>query len=118
MNPIIIPKHLLYIIDDDYYYALRVKHSLGKKYGQEVNVDVFRNAESSMEAMKKTNDKPHVLLMDHAQNREMIEKLGEYTVDTIMRISPETRIVILSDEKNKESAIKALAHGAQSFVIK
>ncbi len=118
MDPNIEITPTLYIVDNDYYYALRVKHSLGKKFGDHVNVNVFRDAESSVEAIKKTNFKPHVLIIDHSQNMEMAIKNGEHTVDAIKRISPNTRIVILSDEKSMDTAAKALAHGAQGFVLK
>ncbi len=111
-------KHYLFIIDADYYYALRVKHSLKMKYGEEVLVDIFSSAESSVETMKDISNKPHILLMDHTQNKQMPSENGEYAVDVIKRISPSTRIVILANEEDKESASKALGHGAQSFVLK
>ena len=120
MKPIvkIIPTHSLHIVDENEQYAHAVKHSLEEKFEGKVSVSVFRNAETSLESIKKLTDKPHVVLMDHAQNKEIPKENGRNTIEAIQQISPDTRIVILSDEENKEHAAKALAHGASDFVIK
>jgi len=114
----IIPKQNIYIIDEDYYYALTVKYSLNKKFGEEVAVHVFRNVESLIKELKKTDNKPEIVLMDHEQNKEIIIEGGKYTIEAVKEISPATTIIILSDEKDQEKAAKTLGHGAQNFVVK
>lgn len=111
-------KHSLYIIDADHYYALTVKQSLIKKYGEDIRVEVFKNAESALEEMKRTINKPHVVLIDYLQSKESANENGEYVIETIKKISPDAILVILSSEKNEDNALRLLAHGAQRFVLK
>jgi len=114
----IIPKQDLYIVDNDYYYALTVKYSLNKKFGEEVSVHVFRSVESFLQEIKRAAGKPRIVLMDHEQNKEIISENVKYALDAILKISKETTIIILSDEENKDHAVKTLAHGAHAFVVK
>jgi DNA-binding NarL/FixJ family response regulator len=110
-------KHNLYILDDA-RYALRIKLSLAQKFGEELNMHVFQDANAAFEALERDAEKPLVILMDHAQNRQVTKSNGKNVLNLIQKISPETRIVVLSDEANKEKAFKLLAEGAHDFVLK
>lgn len=113
-----LPKPNLYLVDSDHFFTDTVKKSIEKKFGDEINVNVYTSAESSIEAMKKANAKPHVVVMDHTQNKTIINENNELAVKAIRRISPEAGIVILSNENNKDIAENALAQGAHNFVTK
>ncbi|HWY35468.1 MAG TPA: hypothetical protein VNX68_12555, partial [Nitrosopumilaceae archaeon] len=109
--------HHLYIVSDS-QYALNVKKSLQKKFGEEVFLTVFHDAESSLEGLRKSMDKPHLVLLDYEQNKKMPGKDQEYVVNIMQNINPDTKIIILADEKNREAGARVLAHGAHGFVIK
>ena len=113
----LVPKHNLYIVDDN-HYATGIKHSVEKQFGKEVNVNIFNTIESSIDAIKKSKDFPHVILIDYSKNKRIIDEQNEYAVDVIQRISPDTQIVILSSENTKETALKVLGYGAHCFVLK
>ena len=113
----IIPKHHIYIVDDA-QYAEKIKQSLHNKFGEEVFVSIFHDAESSVNELRKSVDKPQLAIMDYSKNSRVGNEKGEYIVDLIQKISPETGILILSDEKHIQPAARVLAHGAHGFVEK
>ena len=46
------------------------------------------------------------------------EKDPSHAVDRIKEISPETVVIMISDEEDMESALKALRYGAYDYVMK
>ena len=108
----------LFIVDYDYYYSLSLKHSLEKKFGDSMHVELFRSGESCLEALRVSDEKPDVILLDYIENKELNKDNGEHTVDHIREISPDISIIILSTKKHADRAVKALGYGAHDYVMK
>lgn len=114
----IVPKFHLFIVDNDYYNGLTVKQCLEENLGEEITVRVFPDAESCLQTMQRTQEKPAVVILEYSENKRLNDERGEHMVDKVKELSPEAAIIICSDKRNSEHAIKALAYGANDFVIK
>lgn len=114
----IIPKFKIHIVDNDYTNGLSVKTSLEKSLGPEVSVQVFPNAESCLEVIKKSEEKPAVVLIEYTENKRLNDEQGAHMVDHVKKLSAEAAIIVFADKANSARATKALAYGAHDFVIK
>jgi DNA-binding NtrC family response regulator len=108
----------LFIVDDDVQYGQSLKDSLEKEFQEKVDVRVFPTGESMIEEIEIAEKKPQVVLLDYLGNKPLNPNSDKHIVDDISRVSPNTGIIMLSDKKYEDRAMKALAYGAHDFVVK
>ncbi len=108
----------LFIVDDDELYGQSLKDSLEKEFHDRLEVKVFPTGESAVQEIQNAEKKPQVVLLDYLGNKQLNAKSDKHTVDDISKISPNTGIIMISDKKYEDRAMKALAHGAHDYVVK
>jgi DNA-binding NarL/FixJ family response regulator len=108
----------LFIVDNDEYYGLPVKHSLEKKFRKDIIINVFPDTESCLDGMKLSDKKTNMVLLDYSENKTLIKKNSSYVVDYIQKTSPATAIIMLSDKNHASRALKATANGTHVFIPK
>lgn len=100
----------LLIVDD----SLIIRMSLEKTLG-ELNLQIVGAASDGKAALELFNEhKPDIVTLDIT----MPELDGLKVLDEIMRVAPETRVLIVSAISEKSVAIKALQKGAKAFIQK
>lgn len=101
----------------DYSFAVEIKLSIEKEFGKEVSVEIFNDEILFLKFIIDKINKPLIIVLDYLEN---IKKTVDdtFAVDSIKKASRETHIIILSKPENMEHALKALGHGAQTFVLK
>ena len=117
-TPHLLKKIKLFIVDEDLQYVKNIKDFLEKEFREPLNVKSFPTGESALEEIKKIDEKPEVVVLDYLGNKQLDTKNEKHTVDDISNISPDTGIIIISDKKYENRAMKALAHGAHDFIVK
>jgi len=114
----VVLKANLFIVAGDYSYGTSLKESLEKKFEEEIQARLFPDAELCLQFMKSNGEKLDIVILDYFENKTLNESNGEHTVDYIKKASPNTAIIIVSNKNDSECAMKALAYGAQDFVMK
>jgi len=108
----------LFIVDGDYFYGQSLKSTLIEKLNDELSIKVFLNAESCLHQIMYSDEKPDIVILDHFENKKLNDQNNDHTVDYMQNMKPDVAIIILSDNDSFDRAIKALAYGANDFVIK
>jgi DNA-binding NtrC family response regulator len=106
----------LFVAADNQLYAESLKNSLESSFDKNVKVEAFISKEECINKIRKEN-KPGIVVLDYKLNKTN-EGNSSYTVDKIKEISPETIVIMMSDEKDMPSAVKALRYGAYDYVMK
>ncbi|HEX8514630.1 MAG TPA: response regulator [Bacteroidia bacterium] len=107
----------LFVAADNQLYAESLKNSLESSFDKNVKVEAFVSKEECINKIRKEN-KPGIVVLDYKLNKRTNEGQNTYTVDKIKEISPETIVIMMSDEKDMASAVKALRYGAYDYVMK
>ncbi|MCE3279758.1 MAG: zraR [Bacteroidetes bacterium] len=107
----------LFVAADNELYARSLKQSLESTLDKHVKVEAFISKEECINKIQKDN-KPDIVVLDYKLNKKTSEGQNSYTVDKIKEISPETIVIMMSNEEDMPSAIKALRYGAYDYVMK
>ena len=108
----------LFIVDGDIQYSQSLKKSLENEFHERLDVKIFTTWKSAEDEIKSAKKKPQVVLLDYLNNKPLNINIGKHTIDDISKISPNIGIIMLSDKKYGDQAIKALAYGAHDCVVK
>jgi DNA-binding NtrC family response regulator len=106
----------LFVAAGSLLYAESLKESLESSFDKSVRVEAFNSKEECIEKIDK-DVKPDIVVLDYELNKKS-ETDNAHTVDRIKEISPETVVIMMSDEEDMESAVKALRYGAYDYVMK
>lgn len=107
----------LFVAADNELYARSLKQSLENSLDKHVKVEACISKEDCINKIQREN-KPDIVVLDYKLNKKTIEGRNIYTVDKIKEISPETIVIMMSNEEDMPSAIKALRYGAYDYVMK
>lgn len=107
----------LFVAADNELYARSLKQSLENSLDKHVKVEAFISKEDCINKIQSDN-KPDIVVLDYKLNKKTSEGRNIYTVDKIKEISPETIVIMMSNEEDMPSAIKALRYGAYDYVMK
>jgi len=100
------------ILADDH---AMVRQGLAQLLDDSARIDVIGQAGDGLEAVRLSKEmKPDVLVLDYT----MPAMDGVTAVEEIRRISPSTKIVVLTVHENIHYALQVLKAGAHAFVIK
>ena len=99
----------LLIVDDSLIIRNKINRALLSRF------DKVARAENGQQAISMVrSERPHVITMDLT----MPEVNGVEAIKQIMKIAPETHILVISALADKATAIKALTLGANGFLCK
>lgn len=103
-------------VDDDGDAASSLIRAV-KSLGLSARADAFTTAAAALAAIAKKKAVDVVVLDLSLDDRRGVES-GFSTLSEIIKISPDTRIIVLTGHGTDEYGIKALQLGAASFVVK
>lgn len=106
----------LFVAADSQLYAESLKRSLETSFDHHVKVEAFVSGEECVSMIGMQN-KPDIVVLDYKLNKRA-GRINTYTVDTIKEMSPDTIVIMISDEEDMPSAVKALRYGAYDYVMK
>lgn len=107
----------LYVAADNQLYAESLKQSLETNLDRHIKVEAVVSKEDCINKIQKEN-KPGIVVLDYKLNKKSPDANSTYTVDKIKEMSPETIVIMMSNEEDMPSAIKALRYGAYDYVMK
>lgn len=106
----------LFVAADNQLYAESLKQSLETSFDKHVRVEAFISKEECINTINRKN-KPDIVVLDYKLNKSDGAS-SKHTVDKIKEISPETIVIMMSDEEDMPAAVKALRYGAYDYVVK
>jgi two-component system chemotaxis response regulator CheY len=105
-------KKVTFVITDD---AVFMRTLLKKIIEQSENYEVVGEAANGIEAIKKAEEcRPDILTLDIT----MPEMDGIRAVPEILKVSPKTRVIMVSAMGQQAMVIEAIRQGAKDFVVK
>jgi len=107
----------LFVAADNQLYAESLKQSLETSFDKNVKVEAFISKEECINYIGKQH-KPDIVVLDYKLNKKSNESNSTYTVDKIKEMSPDTIVIMMSNEEDMPSAVKALRYGAYDYVMK
>ena len=99
----------VFILEDDEWYNKLLVHSISTNPDYEVKS--FFNA---ADFLKNINEKPDVVTIDY----RLPDSNGEQVLDKIKDLSPDTEIIVISEQENIETAVALLKKGAYDYLVK
>jgi len=105
-------KKMTFVVTDD---ALFMRVLLRKMLEQNPDFEVVAEACNGLEAIDAAKKyQPHIMTLDIT----MPVMDGIHAVPEIMRVSPMTRIIMVTAMGQQSMVVEAIKHGAKDFVIK
>lgn len=99
----------IYVLEDDEWYNKLLVHSLS--LNPDFVVKGFFKAEDFLKSLK---DKPDVVTIDY----RLPDAKGEQVLEKIKDISPDTEVIVISEQENIETAVNLLRLGAYDYLVK
>ena len=98
------------IVDD----SLIIRNSI-KNWLVDLDLEIIGTASNGKDAVKMVaSEKPHIVTMDIT----MPEMDGLTALEEILKIAPNTNVIIVSALADKDTALAAIKKGAASFILK
>lgn len=111
-----VPKEiLLFIVDDDALYVKALEHSIKDKIPF-VKIKTFSTGEACLQQIKL---KPDVVILDYYLNSKVPYAWNGLTIlKQIKKISPKTKVIMLSVQDSLEVAVKCIDNGSYDYISK
>jgi len=104
----------IFIVEEDSLFASELKSSLIEKSGHEVHA--FNNCADCLGAIL---DKPDIIILDnHLNNTQKDKATDMHLLDIIRRDYPDVHIIVLAKDEGYGTAMQAILHGAEQYLIK
>jgi two-component system NtrC family response regulator len=105
--------HKILIVDDDDALRRQMKWALRDAY------DVLEAADRPDAIRVFTSDRPRVVLLDLGlPPRPNDTSEGMHTLSELLELAPQTKVIIITGQSEKEHALDAIGHGAYDFLTK
>jgi len=106
---------LLFIVDDDALYVKALEHSIKDKMPF-VKIKTFSTGEACLQQIKL---KPDVVILDYYLNSKVPYAWNGLTIlKQIKKISPKTKVIMLSVQDSLEVAVKCIDNGSYDYISK
>ncbi len=99
----------IYVLEDDEWYNKLLVHSLS--LNPDFIIKSFLNADDFLKSLK---DKPNVVTIDY----RLPDATGEQVLEKIKSVSPETEVIVVSEQENIETAVNLIRLGAYDYLVK
>lgn len=105
----------IFLVDDDMFYLKALEHSISSKFDS-ADIRLFQTGEACLEQM---NLKPEIVILDYYLNsNEANAKDGLTILKEIKKISPNTKVIMLSAQDSLDIAVKCAESGSFDFIAK
>jgi len=105
----------LFLVDDDPFYLKTLEHSIHTIL-ESATVYSFQTGEACLQQMRK---KPMIVILDYYLNSETPYAWdGLSILKQIKKISPKTKVIMLSAQENLNVAIECMNNGAYDYISK
>ena len=109
-----IPQKLVYLVDDSPLYLDLLKFSLEELNG--ITVKGFASGEACLEEL---HHQPHTVVLDyHLDGRNPNAQKGSGVLKSIKAKNPATKVIMMTGQKNAQTAIRLIQQGADFFLYK
>lgn len=102
--------YTIFVVDDDDWYRKLLVYTL--ELNPDFNVKAFEDGASLLEGIKK--EKPQVLTLDY----RLPDTNGEELLKKVLSVSPNTKVIVISDQSEIETAVNLLKIGAFDYITK
>lgn len=102
--------YTIFVVDDDDWYRKLLVYTL--ELNPDFKVSAFEDGASLLDAVKK--EKPKVLTLDY----RLPDTNGEDLMKKVLAISPETAVIVISEQSEIETAVSLLKSGAFDYIAK
>ena len=99
----------IFIVEDNTLYAKVLKRQLSQN--ESYNVKTF---ETGRECLASLSEKPDVITLDYT----LPDMNGEEVLKEIVKLLPETHVIIISGQNDINTAVKLLKDGAYDYITK
>lgn len=107
------------IVADNPLFAEMLKKTMVLGIEEDALITTLGSAEMFLKELESNRISSDVVVLDYKLNKTIGEEKDCKTViDQIRRVSPETAIVVISDESDMLEAAKTLQYGANEYVSK
>ncbi|MCE3281160.1 MAG: putative two component, sigma54 specific, transcriptional regulator, Fis family [Bacteroidetes bacterium] len=107
------------IVADNPLFAEMLKKTMSLGLEEDVVIKTLGSADVFLKELESNRVSSDVVVLDYKLNKRAgEEKDCKSVIDQIRRVSPETAIVVISDEKDMLEAAKTLQYGANEYVSK
>ncbi len=99
----------VFILEDDEWYNKLLVHSVSLNPDYEV-----KSFFSANEFFKCIKEKPDVITIDY----RLPDSNGEAVLEKIKAMSPDSEVIVISEQENIETAVNLLKNGAYDYLVK
>ncbi len=99
----------IYVVEDNEWFNKLLVHILS--LNPDYHIKTFLNAK---EFLKCLDDAPHVVTLDYM----LPEMDGKEVLSKIKAHNPDIEVIIVSEQKNIDTAVDLLKHGAYDYIVK
>ena len=100
----------IFVVDDDDWYRKLLVYTL--ELNPDFKVKAFEDGASLLEGVKE--EKPEILTLDY----RLPDTNGEELLKKVLAISPNTKVVVISEQSEIETAVSLLKSGAFDYLTK
>ncbi|NVK84932.1 MAG: sigma-54-dependent Fis family transcriptional regulator [Cytophagia bacterium] len=102
--------YTIFVVDDDDWYRKLLVYTL--ELNPDFKVKAFEDGASLLEGVK--NEKPQVLTLDY----RLPDTNGEELMKKVLNISPNTKVIVISEQSEIDTAVSLLKSGAFDYITK
>lgn len=102
--------YTIFVVDDDDWYRKLLVYTL--ELNPDFKVKAFEDGASLLEGIKK--EKPQVLTLDY----RLPDTNGEELLKKVLNVSPNTKVIVISEQSEIETAVSLLKSGAFDYITK
>lgn len=108
---------LVYIVDDDKMYSNALKHYLETSCSDlNLHIEQFIVGETLLMSIDK---KPNIIILDYHLNSKFYDAVnGLEILKEIKRVSPDSKVIVVSGQDQVNIAVEAIAKGATDYIVK
>lgn len=99
----------VFVLEDDEWYNKLLAHTISLNPDYQV-----KSFFSANELFKNIHEKPDVVTLDY----RLPDTTGEEALEKIKHLSPDTEVIVISEQDNIETALNLLKNGAYDYLVK
>lgn len=104
----------MFLVDDDIMFAEFLKRSLK---GDKTEIRTFPNGEECLKSVKEED--PEIVILDYYLNGDSRDAMnGLQVLNKIKHFKPDTKVIVLSAQRDVSVALDVIKYGAYDYVVK
>src|ERR1051326_711509 len=99
----------VFLVDDDKVFSTALSYQLEKMFKSGTMVRSFSTGEECLTQLEHT--RPNILILDYFLNSSYPDAMnGLQVLDKVIKVSPETKVIMLSAQDKMEVAVDTIKH--------